>query len=156
MEFFRLFKKHKTKTTAIRRNKGEIYGKKYEDKIARRIRKNGIRVEERNRVIYSKNGKRITDIDIVTKYANIETKIGVHNTKLGQQLKKYKEYDKKREAIGMAPNLNDRERRNLNKDGFNVFSHDKKLISYLKYKSKNYGKIEIRPDPKNRINNKEK
>lgn len=63
------------------------------------------------------------------------------------QLHKYQKYSSK-EPIGMAPNLNNRERTKLNEDGFNVFSKEKTLIKYLKEKKKNPKMKIIVSDPK--------
>lgn len=48
----------------------------------------------------------------------------------------------------MAPNLNNTERKQLNKEGFNVFSREKKLVKYLKEKNKNHNMKKIIFDPK--------
>lgn len=85
--------------------------------------------------IYDEN-RRITDIDIETKYDNIEVKTCEKKSGIGKQLRKYQQYSAK-EPIGMAPNLNNTERNQLNKEGFNVFSKEKNLVKYLKEKNKN-------------------
>ena len=48
----------------------------------------------------------------------------------------------------MAPNLNNTERKQLNKEGFNVFSREKNLVKYLKEKNKNPNMKKIIFDPK--------
>lgn len=53
-----------------------------------------------------------------------------------------------KEPIGMAPNLNNTERKQLNKEGFNVFSKEKNLVKYLKEKNKNPNMKKIIFDPK--------
>lgn len=53
-----------------------------------------------------------------------------------------------KEPIGMAPNLNNTERKQLNKEGFNVFSREKNLVKYLKEKNKNPNMKKIIFDPK--------
>lgn len=52
-----------------------------------------------------------------------------------------------KEPIAMAPNLNNTERKQLNKEGFNVFSREKNLVKYLK-KNKNPNMKKIIFDPK--------
>lgn len=149
MSLFNLFC-HGSSNRSKKRDYGEIKGRKYETKVAKKLTKNGIQVTGRGIKLYDKFGKPITDIDIQTKHANIETKTGSVKTHIGRQLKKYRAYDSTKEAIGMAPNLSENERENLNRQGYNVFSHEKNLVLYLKYKEKNPEKTEIRPDPKNR------
>ena len=105
------------------------------------IEKNGIEVISKGKKIYDKNGKPITDIDI-------ETKTGKVNTHIGRQLRKYKDYDSEKEAIGMAPNLSEKERKKLNEEGYNVFSRERNLITYLKDKEKKPNMKEVRPDSK--------
>lgn len=56
-----------------RKKHGNIEGKKYERKVARKLRLNGIKIIAMDKDIYDGN-RRITDIDIETKYANIEVK----------------------------------------------------------------------------------
>lgn len=126
-------------------NKGNLSGKKYEKKVARKLRFGGIKILAINKEIYDGN-KRITDIDIETQYANIEVKTCERKSGLGMQLQKYQKYSSK-EPIGMAPNLNNRKRTKLNEDGFNVFSKEKTLIKYLKEKKNPKMKI-IVSDPK--------
>ncbi len=53
-----------------------------------------------------------------------------------------------KEPIGMAPNLNNTERKQLNKEGFNVFWREKNLVKYLKEKNKNPNMKKIIFDPK--------
>lgn len=129
-----------------RLNRKNIIGKKYEKKVAKKLRMNGIKVLATNKDIYVGN-RRITDIDIETQNANIEVKTGERKTGLGKQLRLYKKYSEK-EPIGMAPNLNNKERTQLNEEGFNVFSKDKNLIKYLKEKNKNPRIKKIVSDPK--------
>lgn len=135
----------------FKRDLGEIKGKKYEQKVVRKLEKNGIEVISKGKKIYDKNGKPITDIDIETKHANIETKTGKVNTHIGRQLRKYKDYDSEKEAIGMAPNLSEKERKKLNEEGYNVFSRERNLITYLKDKEKNPNMKEVRPDSKIKV-----
>lgn len=106
-----------------RKKHGNIEGKKYERKVARKLRLNGIKIIAMDKDIYDGN-RRITDIDIETKYANIEVKTCEKKSGIGKQLRKYQRYSVK-EPIGMAPNLNNTERKQLNKEGFNVFSREK-------------------------------
>lgn len=127
-------------------NRGNATGKKYEKKVARRLRLSGIKVLSTNKEIYEGN-RRITDIDIETQHANIEVKTCERKSGLGKQLRKYQKYSTK-EPIGMAPNLNNRERAQLNEEGFNVFSKEKNLVKYLKEKRKNPKMRRIVPDPK--------
>lgn len=127
-------------------NKGNSKGKKYEKKVARILSLSGIKVLATNKEIYEGN-RRITDIDIETQHANIEVKTCERKSGLGKQLRKYQKYSTK-EPIGMAPNLNNREREQLNEEGFNVFSKEKNLVKYLKEKKKNPKMRRIVPDPK--------
>lgn len=129
-----------------RKKHGNIEGKKYERKVARKLRLNGIKIIAMDKDIYDGN-RRITDIDIETKYANIEVKTCEKKSGIGKQLRKYQRYSVK-EPIGMAPNLNNTERKQLNKEGFNVFSREKNLIKYLKEKNKNPNMKKIIFDPK--------
>ncbi len=106
-----------------RPNKGNAVGRKYENKVARKLRMNGIKVLATNKDIYDGN-RRVTDIDIETQHANIEVKTCERKSGLGKQLRLYQKYSTK-EPIGMTPNLNNRERTHLNEEGFNVFQMKK-------------------------------
>lgn len=125
------------KKESLKSNAGTIKGRKYEAKIVNYLKKKKIKVIEKNKIIYDSDGKRVTDIDIVTEHANIEVKTGKQKTNLGKQLRKYDQYDKYREPIGMAPNISNVERKRLNEEGFNVFAHKKKMVNYLREKNKN-------------------
>lgn len=103
--------------------RGNAEGKKYEKKVARKLRLNGIKVVSTNKEIYD-GKRRVTDIDIETQHANIEVKTCERKSGLGKQLRKYQKHSSK-EPISMAPNLNNRERTQLNEEGFNVFSKEK-------------------------------
>lgn len=129
-----------------KKDKGDLKGKRYEKKVVRILKRNKIKVLSTNKEIYE-GKRRITDIDIETKHANIETKIGEKPVGLELQLKKYCKYSKK-EAIGMAPNLNNRERSRLNSKGFNVFSKEKNLVKYLKEKEMDPSMTKVVSDPK--------
>lgn len=48
----------------------------------------------------------------------------------------------------MAPNLSEKERKKLNEEGYNVFSRERNLITYLKDKEKKPNMKEVRPDSK--------
>ena len=127
-------------------NKGNTEGKKYEKKVARKLRLSGIKVLSTNKEIYEGN-RRVTDIDIETEHANIEVKTCERKSGLGKQLRKYQKYSTK-EPIGMAPKLNNRERAQLNEEGFNVFSKERSLVKYLREKKKNLEMKRIVSDPK--------
>lgn len=127
-------------------NKGNSKGKKYEKKVTRMLRLSGIKVLSTNKEIYEGN-RRVTDIDIETEHANIEVKTCERKSGLGKQLRKYQKYSSK-EPIGMAPNLNNRERSQLNEEGFNVFSKERNLIKYLREKKKKPKMKKIISDPK--------
>ena len=43
----------------------------------------------------------------------------------------------------MAPNLSEKERKKLNEEGYNVFSRERNLITYLKDKEKNPNMKEV-------------
>lgn len=106
-------------------------GKKFEEKVAKKLGKK-VEITNRNKVYY-KNGKRYVETDIETKTCAIEIKSGRTGKRLQKQLIKYDEVTRK-EPIAYAPNIPQKEKDNIKKLGYGMYSELRPMSKYIKRK----------------------